>query len=189
VGYLASFVEEYGAGTLNYEAQVCSLVFCGVFDRFPSLRVVLAESGWTWLPSLMWRMDKEWKSAQREVPWVDGPPSGYVRRHLRATTQPTDAPPQPEQLRVLLDELGTEMMLMYASDYPHRYPVVADELLSMLSAEEARRLLWANAAECYALPRTGVTDAGPERRVAPEADRIGCRWSVAASGERGEISR
>ncbi len=37
--------------------QVMSLIFDGVFDRFPTLRVVLVEHAFTWILPLMWRMD------------------------------------------------------------------------------------------------------------------------------------
>ena len=65
-----------------------SLVMSGIFQRCPDLKIVIAESGLTWVPSLMWRMDQEWKACRREVPWVQEPPSAYVRRHFRFTTAP-----------------------------------------------------------------------------------------------------
>ena len=52
-----------------FQSQLLSLIVEGVFDRFPNLRVALIEGGLTWLPSLMWRFDKEWKGLRREVPW------------------------------------------------------------------------------------------------------------------------
>ena len=37
--------------TQVFQAQVISLVAEGIFDQFPELRVVLIESGFTWLPA------------------------------------------------------------------------------------------------------------------------------------------
>jgi hypothetical protein len=44
--------------------QVLSLVAEGVFDRHPDLRVCLAELGFAWLPSLLWRFGKDWKALE-----------------------------------------------------------------------------------------------------------------------------
>ena len=59
-----------------FEAQLTSLIAEGAFERFPELRVVLLESGFGWLPPLLWRLDKEWKGLRREIPWVKHAPVG-----------------------------------------------------------------------------------------------------------------
>ena len=51
-------VRRHGPGLPD---SVLNLVVEGVFDHFPTLRMALIEGGWTWLPSLMWRFDKDWK--------------------------------------------------------------------------------------------------------------------------------
>jgi hypothetical protein len=37
--------------------QVMSLIFDGVFDRYPTLRIVFVEHAFNWILPLMWRMD------------------------------------------------------------------------------------------------------------------------------------
>ena len=68
-GWPSYYIEEYVGMAQVFQTQVLNLVVEGVFDRFPNLRMALIESGWTWLPSLMWRIDKDWKGLRREVPW------------------------------------------------------------------------------------------------------------------------
>ena len=60
----------------------------------PGVQVAFLESGWTWIPSHMWRFDKEWKNLRRLVPWVKRAPSEYIREHVRVAIQPLDAPDQ-----------------------------------------------------------------------------------------------
>jgi predicted TIM-barrel fold metal-dependent hydrolase len=151
VNWLGSFFEDYAAATLPFSAHVISLVYSGVFNRWPSLKVVAAESGWTWVPPMLWHMDQEWRAFAREVPWLAAPPSEYVRRHLRLTTQPTDAPSTPAHLRDVYDELGSDELLMFSSDYPHRYSAGVEPLLAQLTEAESERVLWRNAADCYGL--------------------------------------
>ena len=75
-GFTHSYFEDYlGNSAIVAQAQVLSLVTEGVFDRAPSLRVVLLECGFAWLPPLLWRFDKDWKAIWREVPWVKEKPS------------------------------------------------------------------------------------------------------------------
>lgn len=149
VNWMSSFFAQYACEALGFASQVNSLVFSGVFEELPELRIVLSESGWTWLPALMWRLDWEWRAGHREVPWVQVPPSEYVRRHFRVTTQPTDGG-TPEQIAEVIEQLGSERMLMYSSDFPHGGGDPAS-VLGRLGAAERERVLWRNAADCYRL--------------------------------------
>jgi predicted TIM-barrel fold metal-dependent hydrolase len=125
----------------------------GVFEQLPELRVVLLESGWTWLPSLLWRMDREWKGLRREVPWMTELPSAYVREHFRLTTNPTDAPADGAYVREMVEQLGSDGMLMFGSDYPHRYPAADDLLRRIAAAGAADGVMWGNAERCFPLRR------------------------------------
>jgi predicted TIM-barrel fold metal-dependent hydrolase len=146
VGWPSYFIEEYVGMSHIFQSQVISLVTEGVFDRYPDLRIVLLESGVSWLPSLMWRLDKEWKGLRREVPWVRRLPSEYIKQHIRLTAWPFDAPPSTAKLHQVLDHLGTDDLLLYATDFPHQYDHrleqalwrdLPESVLSKLRAENA----------------------------------------------------
>ena len=57
-GWSAHRVEDYVAQSAAFESQLLSFLAEGVFQEFPALRVVLTESGFTWLPNLLWRTSK-----------------------------------------------------------------------------------------------------------------------------------
>ena len=95
-----------------------SLVFEGVFERFPKLKVVMIEGGFAWAPALCARMDKHWQHMRAETPHLKRPPSEYVREHVWFTTQPMEEPEKPEHLADIVEWLGWDR-LMYSSDYPH----------------------------------------------------------------------
>ena len=106
-----SYLEDYlGNSQVVAQAQLTSLVTEGVFAEMPGLRVTVAECGSTWLPTMLWRFDKDWKGVWREVPWVDRPPSEMVREHVRFTTAPIHLPADPGQAREALDLLGSELL-------------------------------------------------------------------------------
>jgi predicted TIM-barrel fold metal-dependent hydrolase len=135
-----------------FQSQVLSLIAEGVFDFFPSLRVALLESGFTWLPSLMWRLDKEWKGLRREIPWVKRPPSEIIRQHIRFSLQPLDAPPMPEFLRQILEQMQNDDLLMFSTDYPHwHFDTRAEALPEALPVPFERKLMSENARAFYRL--------------------------------------
>lgn len=70
------------------ESNIASLCFNGTFERFPDLRVLFSGFGFAWLPSLLWRLDREWRTFRHDVPWVKRPPSEYVLEHVWLTSWP-----------------------------------------------------------------------------------------------------
>ena len=153
VGWPSYYIEEYVGMSHIFQSQVISLVTEGVFDKFPALRVALIESGVTWLPSLMWRLDKEWKGLRREVPWVRRLPSEYIQEHIRLTTQPIDLPDDDDEILPILDQFAAENMLMFSSDFPHNHsPASPAAFLEQVPEETARKIMHANAAAFYRLP-------------------------------------
>jgi predicted TIM-barrel fold metal-dependent hydrolase len=118
-GWPSHYLHDYAANSNVFASQLQSLIAGGIFGKFPELKIVLMESGVTWLPAFMWRSDKTWRGVRGEVPWVRDPPSELLRRHVRATVQPLDAPPDPAHLERVIDQLGSDEMLLFATDYPH----------------------------------------------------------------------
>lgn len=151
-GWAVSYLEEYAGMASVFQSQVISLIVEGVFDRFPALRVTLIEGGFTWLPSLMWRIDKEWKGLRHNTPWVKRPPSEYMREHIRLTTQPIDGPAEERYLRQIIEQMDSDDMLLFASDYPHwHYDSAAEALPVQLAAGVLQKILAENARKWYRL--------------------------------------
>jgi predicted TIM-barrel fold metal-dependent hydrolase len=118
-GWPTYYLEDYAAQALAFHTQLGSLICEGVFVKYPKLKVVLIESGVTWLPPYLWRLSKSWRGVRSEVPWLDRPPEQFVRDHVRLTLQPFDGPPAGEHIGRIMDQLQSDSMLLFASDFPH----------------------------------------------------------------------
>ena len=119
LGWPSYYLEDYVSQATGFAGVLSSLVTEGVFTKFPELKVVLIESGVTWLPAYLWRINKTWRGVRAETPWVDRLPSEIIRKHVRLTIQPFDEPPEPSQLQTILEEIGSDEMLLFSTDYPH----------------------------------------------------------------------
>ena len=117
LGWVSWYMEDVAAQQQAFQSALASLITEGVFVQFPGLRVVLAESGVTWLPAFLWRLTKTWKGVRFEIPWQAESPADTVRRHVRLTAQPFDVP-EAEAAR-WLKHLGSDELLLWASDWPH----------------------------------------------------------------------
>jgi len=149
-GWPSYHVEDYVAGSGAFESQLLSLLTEGVFQKFPGLKFVLIESGFTWLPTLMWRTSKTWRGVRPEIPWIDRPPAQIIRDSLRCTLQPVDAPSgYPERLARTLDHVGSDRMLLFSTDYPHWHFDGEDVLPEGLSDEVLRKLMIDNPLNTY----------------------------------------
>lgn len=138
IGWPSYYIEDYVAQSQTFGAQVASLVTEGVFGKFPGLKVVLIESGFTWLPSFMWRLDKTWQALRVEVPWVTRFPFDIVREHVRMTLQPVDGPPDPKAVLRVIEQMDSDEMLLFSTDYPH-WQFDGDEVLPAGLPESLRR--------------------------------------------------
>jgi predicted TIM-barrel fold metal-dependent hydrolase len=152
-GWPSWWVEEYSAEVHNYIGQLTNMIAEGVFKKFPGLRVSVLEAGFAWVPGWAWRLNKEWKGLRREIPWVDRPPLDILREHVRFSTAPIDAGP-PEEMAKIVDWLGTDDILMFATDYPHRHDDDIAEFLSIIPEGMRSKVMSETARSWYRLPES-----------------------------------
>jgi uncharacterized protein len=166
VGYPSRYLEWHTLLPLTAMAQVTSLVCEGVFVRFPTLRVVIVEGGLSWLPQLMWRLDKNFKALRDTVPWLTRLPSDYIKDHIRFTTQPVEEPADPIHLTQVLTMMDAERTVMFSSDYPHWDNDNPQLLFRRLDREVRARIMAGTAADLYGLAEPPPAGA-PPRSEAP----------------------
>jgi predicted TIM-barrel fold metal-dependent hydrolase len=148
--YNHDFMVSYSLLAAN---QVMSLIFDGVFDRFPTLRIVFVEHAFTWILPLMWRMDKIYEARKS---WLDikRKPSEYVKDHIKWTTQPLDYPEDKTELTRAFEWMECEKILLYSSDYPHWTFDDPRWLVKHLPEHTREAIMFRNGIETYKLPET-----------------------------------
>lgn len=158
-GYHGSFVESMVVDQHRAaQNQLVSLVSSGALAEIDGLRLSVAECGFSWLHPLLWRLDKDWKSLWREVPWMNREPSHIVLDRVRFTLEPAHLPPDDTSVRAVRDMCEAPRILMFSSDHPHRYDSAARQLLATLEEEDLHRVLRRNAGDHYR--RLTVAGAG-----------------------------
>jgi uncharacterized protein len=118
-GQAATYTEYHIFALHSVMTHVVSMISQGVLERFPALKVVAAGTGVLGLPSLMWRLDGNYRALRREVPWLRHVPSEYFRRQVRMLTYPMDTGPSTKALiaaQEAFDGLGEQ--LCFASGTP-----------------------------------------------------------------------
>lgn len=149
-GWPSHYIEDHGGMPQAFQAQVISLVCEGVFERFPTLKVVLIEGGFAWMPALMWRLDRSWQKLRDEVPYLKRLPSEYIREHFWFSTQPMEEPPKRLYFEQLLEHLNADDKLMFATDYPHWDFDAPDRALpARLEPSLKRKIMAENARALY----------------------------------------
>jgi predicted TIM-barrel fold metal-dependent hydrolase len=117
---------------------LATMIFDGVLERHPDLRIGVIEQGAIWLPSWMRQMESAMDAFERHEERLQAlslRPSEYVRRQIRATPYPT------EDVGWIVEQAGAEVPL-FSTDFPHveggRRPVERFEA-SLGDASEAVR--------------------------------------------------
>jgi predicted TIM-barrel fold metal-dependent hydrolase len=116
---------------------LATMIFDGVLDRFPDLKIGVIEQGAIWVPSWMRQMESAFDAFFRHEERLQAlsmRPSEYVRRQIRFTPYPT------EDVGWIVEQAGAELVL-FSSDYPHveggRKPIERFEA-SLASIGDAR---------------------------------------------------
>jgi uncharacterized protein len=139
-------------------AYVGSMIFQGLFDKFPSLRVIIKEGGFWWLPEFMARSDDYYLSHPGDIKlterklesgeqFLNKLPSEYFDSNIRFSSQPVCFPRDPKHFKMLMELCRGEDMLLYSSDWPHATfdpinwafdPAISEEGRKKILSENAR---------------------------------------------------
>lgn len=139
--------EHFTFGTAS-ESLAVSLVMEGVLERFPRLKIAMIESGFSWAPTLGWRMDSIFERMHKEVPHLKRRPSEYMKQNFWFATQPIEEPEQPRHLIDIFEWIGWDRIL-FSTDYPHwdfddpRYAIsvkISDAHRQMIFRDNAKAL-------------------------------------------------
>lgn len=128
--------------------QVVSLIFNGVFERYPDLKVVFAGGGFEWVPFFMWRMDTAWKGLRNETPWVKQYPSEYMKRNMRFVVEPWMIN-DPDRLNKYIELMESDELLIFGSDFPRKE--FDASLVENLDRSLLEKIFTYNAKSFYAL--------------------------------------
>lgn len=130
-------------------ANITDLVMSGVFHRFPKLRVVMVEWGFTWLMSLLSRMDYLWERNRQASPFVKRRPSEYVVEHIKFATQPLDEAAKLSEFEAMFGIPDLDRMLLFSSDYPHYDTDSPEVILNKIPARMKESVCYGNAVDAF----------------------------------------
>jgi len=116
---------------------------------------VVADGGFDYFQTLMWRVDKDWRGTASEVPLIKRPPSEYMMERVRIVIGASDGREDPAayQQFVALNP-GLADMLMYGSNYPSWDHLAVGDLDGRLPDDKRDAIMGGTARELYRLPVT-----------------------------------
>jgi 2,3-dihydroxybenzoate decarboxylase len=111
------------------------LLFGGVFDRFPRLKLILGHMG-EGLPFLRWRFDSRFAAYPHGITLARAP-SAYLGSNIVITTSGVCSSPA---LVAAIEEMGAEAV-MFSVDYPYESTAIAAEFIERAPLDAATRAL------------------------------------------------
>jgi predicted TIM-barrel fold metal-dependent hydrolase len=153
--------------------QITSMLFSGVFDLFPRLRVAYCEAGSGWVPFMAERLDMEYEGRREQAPDLKVPPS----EHLKGGRIYFHTELHERALADAIKALGRDDVFFSASDYPHEpkdeYPEKIEDFLERddLSERAKRNVLWSNPIRMYGLDEAEVRAAAAGKSAAAAGSR------------------
>ena len=139
--------------------SLCDMIFSGVFERYPGLKVAIVEFELAWAPHLLGTMDYTYIERQKEASYRfkgNVMPSDFFHNNVYLSFQ-EDA----VGIR-LRDVIGVDS-LMWGSDYPHaestfpRSQEILDRILAGVPQDEKSKIVGGNAARLYAFDLERIT--------------------------------
>jgi len=137
---------------LSQMIQMTSMMFAGVFDAFPKLRVAFCEAGVGWASYLVERMDMEFKNRRLQCPGLKISPSEHLQSGQIFISTEMPEKGLPNAVSIISDN-----GIFCATDFPHE---PRHEFLENMEAFETRqdisevtkqKILWDNPLRMYAL--------------------------------------
>ncbi|UPK38568.1 amidohydrolase family protein [Bradyrhizobium sp. 186] len=118
------------------------ILFGGVFDRFPKLKIILGHMG-EGLPMMRWRFDSRFAVYSHGIT-LQHAPSAYLGRNIVITTSGVCSP---AALTSAIAEMGTDAV-MFSVDYPYESTAIAADFIeSSPMADDVRELVCSGNAE------------------------------------------
>jgi predicted TIM-barrel fold metal-dependent hydrolase len=150
-GDRALFYTRAVARTLDVQNTILTMIFGGVFERFPGLKIVSAENDIGWVPFLMERADKYYRRWRQgyNLP-LSQKPSEYFARQVYATFID-----DPEGLKTYTHFNAGRTNFMWSTDYPHQAATwphsreVVERDFRAVPPEDRRLMIRENAARLY----------------------------------------
>ena len=139
-----------------------TLVFGGVFERNPELKVVCVEADAGWVPHYMYRMDHAYKRHRYWLPpgqELSKLPSEYFKESIYTTFQD-------DWVAFKMVDHVNHKRLLWANDFPHSDSTwpwsqeLLDEHAADLTDEQSRDILCDNAAELYGMDTSALPVGG-----------------------------
>jgi predicted TIM-barrel fold metal-dependent hydrolase len=135
----------------GFRKTIGTLIFGGIFDRHPSLRVVFMEGGINWVPSAVQDAELIWGSFKETLDWkLQHAPKHYFDTHVYSAFM-TD-----KLGLAMLDKIGVDRV-MWSADYPHPestfgYSWTAmRQIVEAARDDDARKILGGNAMKVFKL--------------------------------------
>src|SRR5688572_19409713 len=124
------------------------IIYGGVLERFPKLKVAYLEGNCSWIPWLLWRMGEYAElTGSAEHPEMKLEPLEYFQRQCWGSIECD------EVVAKNLPDFGLEDNIVFSTDYPHldvKYPRAVETFLALPFSEQTKRkYLWDNCARLY----------------------------------------
>jgi uncharacterized protein len=157
LGFHRYFAEWHTLVPQVFMSEAVSLIFNGVFDKYPDLRVIMIEGGFSYVPHLMWHADQQYRELRHEVPWVKRKPSDIIRDQMRFASQPIEEFTS-AQLETLIGQMESDELVCFSTDYPHwDFDSPVEALPPDLDSNLSQKIFYENARAIYERLPAAVT--------------------------------